>query len=171
MPLKFLLAVRKFRLALVAILALFPVLTSPVRAAEIARSPWQAQGGPNCAAGACRIYFPQVAPNRRLDIEFVSCYFEIGNTFSMGQVFLVANGPNLGFPKHSLRSETRAVTGTVDAIEISQPLLYSSTLASGRISFSSFTPGFLFSGIARYPASWSSCSEPHATPGHSGSAG
>ena len=125
MPLKFVLAVSKFRLALVATLALFPVLTSPARAAEIARSPWQAQGGPNCAAGACRIYFPQFAPNRRLDIEFVSCYFEIGNTFSMGQVFLVANGPNLGFPKHSLRSETRAVTGSVDAIEISQPIVHS----------------------------------------------
>ena len=125
MPLKFLLAVSKLPLALVATLALLPVLISPAQAAEIARSPWQAQGGPNCASGACRIYFPQVAPNRRLDIEFVSCYFEIGDTFSMGQAFFVANGPSLGFPKHSLRSERREVSATVDAIEISQPLVYS----------------------------------------------
>lgn len=68
-------AAKKFGLPLaVSIVGLLPTSALPAHAqSEIARVPWQAAGAPVCAMQLCRVYFPEVAASRRLDLQFVSC--------------------------------------------------------------------------------------------------
>ena len=40
-------------------------------------APWQAAGTAACANFKCRVFFPQVAVNRRLDIQFASCWIQL----------------------------------------------------------------------------------------------
>ena len=61
---------------LIAALLTLPAIAIAIPAnaqTEVARSPWFAKGGEQIISGTARYFFPQIAANRRLEIQFVSC--------------------------------------------------------------------------------------------------
>ena len=115
----------KFKLALAAsVLSLMPAATLPAHAqTEVARTPWQVTGGKICASGTCRVYFPLVAANRRLDLQFVSC-FVAGPGLEPSVFFLgVDDALALGV-KHTLVPFERTYNSEA-LFEVSQPIVFS----------------------------------------------
>ena len=116
---------RKLRLALAAsVLALLPVTTGPASAAvEIARTPWQVTGAVACSGGSCRFFFPLVATNRRLDLQFVSCFAR--GVDLEPSAFSLAIDDALGTGvRHFLVAFGRAINNTTH-FEVSQPVVLS----------------------------------------------
>lgn len=115
----------KFKLALAAsILSLMPAATWPAHAqTEVARAPWQLTGGRACASGTCRFYFPLVAANRRLDLQFVSC-FVAGPGLEPSVFFLGVDDAFAQGVRHSLVPLERTYNSEA-LFEVSQPIVFS----------------------------------------------
>ena len=88
---------------------------------EVARSPWQITSQATCTTGFCSALFPQIATNRRLDIQFVSC-FVLGDA-DVG-VLLATLGSNLSLTLKHYLAPTARTAGLNYIVDISQPVVF-----------------------------------------------
>jgi hypothetical protein len=130
---------RTILIAAMASLTSMAACMSTALAAEVARVRWQVTGTPNCPSGGlgeCRIYFPQVAANRLLDIQFVSCVITTNEGVLVNPISLGIND-YFSPTRHQLVAFKRE--GTAVLYEVSQPMVFS--IAAGQrpqIGFSHF---------------------------------
>jgi hypothetical protein len=101
-----------------------------VSAAEVARVPWFSKGtsvhGPGI--GEVRYVFPQIAANRRLDAQFVSCGIREPGTFGVYSAFLGANNAlSSSTRRHLLPWVPSQYPGSTAVVsyDISQPIVMS----------------------------------------------
>ena len=98
----------------------------PARAAtEVARIPWYASGSVAFVNSYFRYFFPLIAANRRLDIQFVSCSARFGAADGApSETFLGVNDAADGtLRRHVLSWSSRAV-GSGFHSTISQPVVF-----------------------------------------------
>jgi len=113
----------KISLAAAVVLLVMSAIPKPAEAAtETARIPWQSTGTTVCDTN-CKVNFPKVATNKRLDLQFVSCISGFGNEFVVQSTLGIDNA-STGV-RHWLLWRFRDTIGTSVLGEISQPVVFS----------------------------------------------
>lgn len=100
--------------------------------------PYSLRASAACSAGVCRIDYPRVAVDRRLDIQFVSCFATSDQpSFGLGIPFLAVNDAfSTAGARHVMLWNMRSSFGSTVG-EISQPIKL--TVSAGQRAEIGFT--------------------------------